>query len=219
MFMCTLAIVCSGPAWADPSNLSGGVFIAHHVPQLVYSGLPEDACGDYAAYAITSAEEQLNRIDTLELSTWFVLSAWCEEKEFRTYQFGLGDYDDSAYVIYRYGPCGAGQMLEICTAQWPGPMVGTAVVATDFIWSGNYVPIYHFSGYAYYGETVIPLDRDHSVSIPYGGWVNCDQPLGRTYPAMGYGGMGIHTGGIYMSPMVPSAAARSSWGAIKTIYR
>jgi hypothetical protein len=216
-----LLVAAGGPAQADLNDLSGGVFIAHFVPELVYSQVPDDACGDYAAYAISSAEQQVHRIDTQELSTWFVLSAWCQEKEFCGVQFGFGAYDPAPYAFTSWGPCGAGVLLELPSDGWPGPLEGTAITGagTSITWAGNYVPIYFFCGYAYGGQTMIPLDEDHSVFVPFGGWGNCDLPVAGIYPAEAYGGMGIYTEGIYIAPMAPSPTAPSSWGALKSIYR
>jgi hypothetical protein len=216
--MC-LASLSAYSALADENDLSNGVFIAHYVPEIVWTETL-DPCEAYEAHAISSAEEQLNRIDTDSLSTWFVLSAWCEDKCFLTFQFGFGDYEPAAYAIYRFGACAPGEYLELSGPGWPCPNTGTAVTAAQagISWEGNYLPIYYFSGYSYGLETVIPLGLDPSA-YPFGGWVNClPPPELESFPAAAFGGMGINTDGIYAEPPAPSAAMNTTWGAIRSIY-
>ncbi|MCK4304864.1 MAG: right-handed parallel beta-helix repeat-containing protein [Candidatus Eisenbacteria sp.] len=190
-------------ASADEVNLEDGVFIAHYVPQLEYSEAPENACGDYEQYAIANPEDQVNRIDADgTYSTWFVLAAWSEEKEFCGVQFGFGDYDPDIYPIDFFGICSPGGVLEICGFSWPGPNNGTAVVTTGIPWTGNYVPVYYFGGYAYAGETTIPLGIDNCASVPFGGFGNCEQ-FPEKWPAVCFGAMGINTEGLACDPTTP----------------
>lgn len=221
MTFCALFCVTGlpAPASADPTNLCGGVFIAHHVPELSYSG-GEDLCADYELYAIHSAEEQYPCIDLPPdlPAVWYVISAWDEEKEWCGTQFGFGDYDASRFVFADWGIYSPGEHLEITGDDWPGPNEGTAFTSIYPPWSGNYIPVYWFAGYAY-GETVIPLDEDPSAGIVFGGWANCLGPP-EAFAAEDYGAMGIHMPGIAVSPSGGiSPVQTTSWGKLKSLYR
>ncbi|MBM3957784.1 MAG: hypothetical protein FJ313_07020, partial [Gemmatimonadetes bacterium] len=187
-------------ASSDPGNLEGGVFLAHHPPGVQYSqGV--DWCQTYVdSFAIDSCSEQHNRIDLDgnegQSSVWYVLAAWTEEKQWCGTEFGLGEYDPDIYAFAEWGPCSPGANLEIPTGNWPGPSEGTAVTTTDTAWSGNFVPVYWFSGYAYY-EGVIPLAADPATD--FGGTGNCATPP-ESWAADAFGGMGIFEDGIYACP-------------------
>ncbi|MCK4305192.1 MAG: hypothetical protein KAY24_13230 [Candidatus Eisenbacteria sp.] len=202
--MALTAIVAS-VAVAQTSHLGGGVFIAHYVSELTYTEVPVDevACADYVGYSIDSAADQINRIDGVAdgtLALWFVLSAWTEDKEFCGVQFGFGDYDSGQFTVTEHGVCASGDPQEIPQAGWPGPNTGTAIVATDSAWVGNYVPVYYFGGYAYDGTTVIPLAEDPSQITPFGGWASCDQPQPYKWAATVFGAMGINGDGTAAEP-------------------
>ncbi|MCK4306458.1 MAG: hypothetical protein KAY24_19610, partial [Candidatus Eisenbacteria sp.] len=185
------------------SMLVNGVFIAHYVPELAYTEAPDDACGDYDQYAITAAEDQLTRIDNDgTLSTWFVLAAWNGEREFCGTEFGLADFDPDIYAFYGYDACFPVQGLQLPTGNWPGPVEGIALVATGTPWSGNFVPVYYFTGYAYSGETVIPLGIDPDPSKLFGGFANC-APAPEAWHAICFGAMGINTPGAECDPNDP----------------
>ncbi|MCK4304913.1 MAG: hypothetical protein KAY24_11810 [Candidatus Eisenbacteria sp.] len=202
---CTVSL-----ASAESANLENGVFIAHYEAQIEYTHDPpiEGWCGAYAPFAISSAEEQVNRIDTSTAVgvVWYVLAAWDEDKEWCATQFGLGDYDARVFAFSAVGPCfpdAAG--LEIPTAGWPAPNEGTACVVTGDAWTGNYVPVYYFTGYAYgyYGEEILQLTSDPSHG--FGGWGNC-LIVPTLYEATVFGGLGINTDGTYACPADPEAA-------------
>ncbi len=121
--MLTLTIVMfAGNAQGVETDLEGGVFIAHHISELQYTEQPEDACGDYLPYELVSAADQINRIDyDGTTSTWFVLAAWFQPKEFCAFQFGFEGYDPAAYDIVFHGSCSPGSVLSIPSNGWPGP--------------------------------------------------------------------------------------------------
>jgi hypothetical protein len=190
-------------AWATPDDLTGGVLVAHTVDALLYSTDPPAAgwCGAYAPYAINN----LDQVDTELLSavapgtTWYVLAAWeLESKTWCGTEFGIGDYNTACYYFIEWFPCFPVAGLEIPTTNWPGPGEGTAFVTTGTPWSGNWVPVYWFGGYAYdasYGATVMPI----SVDPPTGfcGFSNCmNPPASFTVAPLQRGGMGINQGGI-----------------------
>lgn len=208
-------------AWADPSNLCGGVFVAHHVPELSCSG---DLCEEYLPYAIHSAEEQITRIDLPpdQAAVWYVISAWDEEKEWCGTEFGFGDFDATAFIFADWGRCAPGFGFELSGDQWPCPNQGTAFTSGEPGWQGSYVPVYWFAGYAY-GETVIPLDVDHvSPQYRFGGWATCYEPGGiiESYPAEAYGAMGIHMPGIPVGPSGGISPVETvSWGRLKSMFR
>jgi len=184
---------------ADQNDLEGGVFIAHYPSAMQFSSDPpaEGWCQHYLdSYAITSCEEQVNRIDTSQNVIWFVLSSWDESKRFSGTEFGLGSYSPESFAFVGFGPCFPNEGLEIPTANWPGPNQGTAFVVTQDAWTGNLVPVYWFAGYAY-SEGVLPLSIDPTTGL--GGWTNCEDPP-LVSAATGFGGMGLFTDGVYVCP-------------------
>lgn len=210
-----LALIAFGVGWvdavrADPTNLAGGVLIAHHPAGMVYSiDPPTDGwCQTYRdEFAITSAEQQVNRTDTTGAPVfWFVLSAWFEEKEFCGAEFGLGDYDDAAFDILEWGACGEGfSPLEIPNGAWPEPNSGISIaVPGEYAWRGNYIPIYYFVGYPYAPGTrvEITLDRRPPPLEPFAGWANCLWPSVAA-SATCLGAFGILQDGAYCAPPPP----------------
>lgn len=198
-------------AYGDSTNLEGGVFIAHHPPDVQYS-LWTDWCQKYVEeYALTSCEDQNNRIDLDgnrgESSVWYVLAAWTESKEWCGTEFGFGPYDPNIYGFIEWGPCSPGGNLEIPTDDWPGPNEGTALTTTDVPWSGNLVPVYYFAGYAYY-TGIIPLGPNPATGLA--GTGNCANPP-QTWEAGALGGIGLFEDGIYVCPAeIPSVCCVES---------
>jgi len=192
------------PVMADPSDLEGGVFIAHHPSAMQFSSDPpqEGWCQHYLDnYAITSCGEQVNRIDTTQGVIWFVLAAWNEEKEWCGVQFGLGRYNPNTFTFIDWGPCYPDQGLELPSAGWPGPAEGTsAVTSRSTPWSGNYTPVYFFAGYAY-AEDTLPLATDPRGRV--GGTVSCQMPCALS-AAEKYGTLGLFMDGV---PACPPAAS------------
>ncbi|MFC1572762.1 hypothetical protein ACFL6M_04095 [Candidatus Eisenbacteria bacterium] len=190
-----IVMVASGVHAAETA-LGGGVFITHYAPSIAHSDdEPPEGWGDHylaTVDAIDQAANQNTLITTIGWSIWFVLAAWVENKVFCTAEFGLGDYSIEDYAIDSAGPCvpdGAPAPLESSTPGWPGPNAGTTVTATP-PWSGNFVPIYYFAGYAYY-EGAVPL----AISPRDGGtasFTNCEAvPV--TFTAACLGTMGLLT--------------------------
>ena len=190
-------------AMADPADLAGGCFIAHYVEALGYSSDPPTLgwCDEYVAnHAITYHDQQVNEIYTTSYlaSSWFVIAAWMEDKEWCGTEYGFGVFDPAIFVFSEWGGCYPPDGgLEIPTAGWPGPNEGIAFVVTGAAWMGNYVPVMHFGGYAYAGEGVIPLDIDPPTM--FAGFSNCAAPP-MPFDAVELGGMGINMGGIYAQP-------------------
>jgi len=194
-----ITIVACPSSGADPADLEGGVFIAHHPATFQYSpGL--DWCEEYdGLYSISSCEDQNPRIDLDgnlgERSLWYVIAAWTESKTWCGTEFGFGDFDPEIYAFLEYGGCIPND-LSISTDGWPGPNEGTAVTATDVQWDGNFQAVYYFIGYAY-NEGQIPLDVDPDLS--FGGFGNCATPS-ETWAAADYGAMGLFQDGVTMCP-------------------
>lgn len=187
-----------GQARSDSGDISGGVFIAHAPPSLQYTNSPPSGswCTEYSEnQAITTCEDQDNRIDSQGMAVWYVLCAWAESKTWCGIEFGLGDYDEEAFVILEHGPCFPSEGLTIPTSGWPGPSEGIALTTTDAAWSGNFAPIYWFAGYAY-AEDLIPLSPDPASG--FGGWARCEDQ--GEFEADDFGGMGLLTDGIYVCP-------------------
>jgi hypothetical protein len=201
-----LLTLATGPIRADVDNLEGGVFIAHHVPDMMFTNPPpaEGWCQHYLDnFAIADSASQINRIDTTEASVWFVIAAWVEDKEFLTVQFGLGGYNGNAYgfILSECGGCFPAEGLELPSSGWPGPHEGIAITVTTLPWTGNYVPVYCFWGHAY-EEAVLPLGVDETMPIPFGGFVNNAVPA-QMFDATCFGAMGIFTSGIPCGPIDP----------------
>jgi hypothetical protein len=218
-----LGLSLSGAA-ADPGNLWGGVFITHYVPEITYSPYPSNPiCQEYQQYAITSPQQQNNRIDTGAVwygACWFVLAAWTEEKEWCGSEFGFGDFDPGLFLFGEFGPCfPPSGGLELHTPGWPGPNEGTAFVVTGEPWQGNLVPIYYFMGNPYgqyYGPGLIPLgvNPEHGLA----GSANCQAPP-QVWDALCLGAMGIDMDGISCFLVPPTPVQGVSWGVIKDLYR
>ncbi|MCK4306224.1 MAG: hypothetical protein KAY24_18430 [Candidatus Eisenbacteria sp.] len=198
-FLIVALVFVVGSACADPSDLEGGVFIAHYPAALQFSSdpPPEGWCQHYLDnFAIRNCEAQVNRIDTEEGVIWFVLAAWSGDKEWCGTEFGLGNYEENIFLICDHGACYPEEGLEIPTDNWPGPNKGTAFVVTGPPWTGNFVAVYYFAGYAY-GEGIIPLDVDPTWEMA--GTGNCASPS-EVWSAAALGGMGLFTDGIYVCP-------------------
>jgi predicted outer membrane repeat protein len=189
--------VACGPAWFP--GLGGGALIVHYAPGVQYS-LGADACSDFLGQGgIRNCAQQGNRIDGgPSASVWFVLAAWSGEKTWCASQFGFGHYDPQAFEFADWGACGPTGFQEIATPNWPGPNSGTTLLAdAGNPWSGNFVPIYWFAGYAEDGVTVIPLAENPQTG--WVGWTDCEQPPQDWSPVC-LGAMGINTYGQYCCP-------------------
>jgi hypothetical protein len=167
-------------AWADPADLTGGVFIAHYEAQVQYCIDPTDYCALYAPYAISDPSQAVVQLPDDTEAIWYVLAAWeLEAKTWCGTEFGFGDYAGLAFTYYSIAPCypptGG---LEIPSTGWPGPLSGTAFVATGDPWNGNYLPVYWFAGkaYEYYGPTTIQIDLNPHPPTSFCGFSNCMNP-------------------------------------------
>lgn len=192
-----------GMASAQMDDLTGGVFIAHHDPAMVASVPEEGYCQQYLdGFAITDCEGINANIDTIEPVVWFLLSAFPGgDKEWCGSEFGFGQYDPYNFIFTAWGACTPGGVLEIPTDAWPGPGEGVAVVTTDVPWTGNFMPVYYFEGYAYaYLPAVIPVDVDPPTL--FGGWGNCLTPP-TSYDAACYPAMGLLQAGEECCPSEP----------------
>jgi len=202
-----LAVGTLGLASADtppPQYLEGGALIAHVVPELAYTvePPPEGWCTSYAQFAISSCEEQNNRVDVVGRApvTWFLLAAWLDgDKEWCGCEFGFGNYDAGLFDFRDAGPCFPADGVELSTPGWPGPNEGTAIVAAPTPWSGNFQPMYRFCGYAYSypGPGVMQVGVDPATG--FAGFSNCATPV-EPWPAASLGGLGINTAGAYACP-------------------
>jgi gingipain R len=194
---CVVVLLGGGWALAQSTDLSDGVFIVHAPSGLQYTNSPPTGgwCGAYAECAIDSCSEQINRIDSQAPVVWYVLAAWTESKQWCGTEFGLGNYDADNFAIWEHGACFPSTGMSIPTSGWPGPNEGIALTTTDVSWSGNFIPVYWFAGYAY-GEDVIPLAADPGTGLV--GWARCNDHV--EVPAGALGGMGLFTEGISACP-------------------
>ena len=143
---------------------------------------------------------------------WYVLAAWSESKEWCGVEYGFGTFDASILAFDDHGPCFPVDGLELPTSGWPGPNEGVAmtVVGGD-TWTGNWVPVYYFVGYAYSEAGQIPIDVDPQG--PFIGFANCQNPPGifpvaeNTPTEFRRGAMGINIEGIRAAPGTPPPMA------------
>ena len=199
LFSAIILIGLTATAGADVNNLANGTLIVHYMPVLSYCSDPPTGgwCAAYASHAINAFEEQVTRIDagTYLPASWYILAAWHEEKSWCGTEFGFGDYNGSVFGFVDHAPCYPEGGLEIPTPGWPGPNEGIAFVVSGDSWSGNFVPVYWFGGYAYgyYGGDQIPLAVDPATG--FAGTSNCLRPPA-AFEATCLGALGINTNGI-----------------------
>lgn len=215
------------PVFADETDLNNGVLIAHHPPGIQYTdpAPPEGWCQHYHDnFTINCCHEQNPRIDTDpgEGSVWYVLSAWDEDKEFCGVEFGFASYDAGIYGFVEWDACPApgGNCLLLTCGDWPGPDAGVAIVVCGdpyLPWTGNFVPVCWFAGYAY-AEGVVPLGPNPTGYV-VAGWGNCEWPT-EGFETTCLGALGILTDGIECCPEGgPSPAQGTTWGALRILYR
>ena len=177
---------------ADETDLSGGVFITHAPAGFVYSA-GMDWCAEYGVqYSIASCDEQNTNMPVLgdpnNPTLFYVVAAWDEAKVWCGSEFGISPDFDETFYFTEYGACLTNH-LELPTDGWPGAGEGTAVVATDIQWEGNFQAVYYFLGYAYY-TTQIQLDVDPAMD--FAGTGTCpDPPPPVSFDAVCLGAMGI----------------------------
>ncbi len=174
---------------AVETDLSDGVLITHAPAGFVYSA-GVDWCEEWATYGISSCEDQNTNMPVTgnpeEPTLFYVVCAWTEEKVFCATEFGFAAGTGSNFYFTEYGTCHP-NTLELSTDGWPGPGEGTAVVATDIQFAGNWVPAYYFLGYAYYSD-VLQIDVDPAQDFV--GTGNCLIPP-QIWDAVCLGAMGI----------------------------
>jgi hypothetical protein len=213
LLLLSALLLGAGGASATPEDLSNGVFIAHHAPNLQYSDPPPGGwCEalEQSEYAIDGCADQINRLDGAgDHLMWFIICAWDEDKEWCTTQMGIEGYNWDVWQFQSNGPCypGYGTGIEIYTNNFPhgdppGGPSGVTFTPADGNWGpANFEQVWWFEGYAYghnYGTTLIPLDVDPSTGL--GGWVNCESPPSE-FAATEFGAMGVNTDGVYCCPM------------------
>lgn len=200
----TLAVLCvvvSHAAGAAPvSDVTEGVFIAHHPPGIQFSS-GQDWCQKYMDdYAISECASQNCRIDLDgdkgQSSVWYVLAAFSDSTDWCGVAFGLDNYSAEIYGFAEWGPCYPEGGLELPSDEWPAPNEGTSFVTTSTPWSGRILPVYYFAGYAY-EEGLLPLGVDPHYEM--GGTSSCTMPTVERH-AEEFGAMGLFRDGISVYP-------------------
>jgi hypothetical protein len=191
-----LGLVGSAAATDPQDNLANGALIAHCPDPTIYTP-GGDYCGLYEPIAITDCASQDNQVESLDYlnpTVFFLLAQWGEYKELGAAQFGFGPFD----VVFWFAASGAcippgGQLTEFASSGWPGPNEGTAITA-GVAWTGDFIPLYWFEGYGY-GYTTIPTGPNPDTGLAE--FANTEVP-GVAYPIVFLGGMGINQAGIYV---------------------
>jgi hypothetical protein len=183
----------AGIAHAQPSNLSGGIFICHHVPHTDWTVGPP-YCYDYEDYAISSCEEQVSQISD-QRALWYVLAYFpTGDKVWCGVEFGLS-YIAETVLIDGCGQCPTDALI-LPTGDWPGPGSGIAIATTSSYWSGNFQPVFWFTSIAYSaGEIQIVANPETG----FGGFANCVTPP-TAYPAVCFGALGLYQDGVTCCP-------------------
>ena len=185
-----------GAAYPQVDNLTGGVFIFHSPPGLVYTDT-EDYCATYATqWAIRSCDQQNPRVDSEDITVWYVLAAWDSTKHFCGVEFGLGAYDPDICGFVDNAQCPASAQI-IPYGAWPGPGTGVSMAAAGEPWDGNFIPVYFFAAYAY-APGLVPLSVHPGTG--FGGFANCLTPP-TSYPAYCFGAMGLFMPGVPCCPV------------------
>ena len=181
-----LGLVSVGASAQLQTDLSGGVFIAHHPAGLLYSSDPpaEGWCAfnDLTGCADQNNDQMMAGAD--DPIVWYVIAAFLEDSEWCGIEFGL-EYTPYSWLPLGFGMCVPGEGLEIPGTGWPAPGTGTSVVTTTESWQGNFMPVYWFGGYGYYGGLTQLIDNPGSAAAV--GFANCDQV---EFPAACFGGIG-----------------------------
>ncbi len=183
-------VVFSTLAHGDPHILASGALITH---SMSYGRYPPQCYTYYQYNPISSCNEQ-NATMSWGRHAWFVIAAFDEEKQWCGVEFGFNDFNPEPFDFWGADPCFPVGGLEIPSANWPGPLQGTAFVTTGTPWTGNFVPVYCFYGYAYdyYGSTILQLTPNPASG--FGGFANCTTPPELYEAALG--GMGVNCPGV-----------------------
>jgi hypothetical protein len=210
----TLTSLFCAAATADPRDLSGGVLIAHYVPELLYTYDPPPGgwCAAYLPFTIHNLPEVIDsiRVGGTRPAVWYLIAAWeNEDKTWRQVDLGFGGFDPAAFAFASAGPCFPGTGFEIPTTGWPGPNEGTSFATIDQPWIGNWLPIYAFGGYAY-GDSFLAARIELGPNPATGeiGFLNCE-PTPVFFP-VNEGQRGAM--GINMSGVVPAFPAPPEFG-------
>ncbi|MFC1573024.1 hypothetical protein ACFL6M_05435 [Candidatus Eisenbacteria bacterium] len=208
-FVFMLVALVMGGANAQVTDLSGGAFIAHYVPEIINSEPPLGWCGQYdALYKINNHSEQNIRVDTPDYmwTAWYVLCGFAEDKQFCGCQFGVTHEPyiwgfDTGSTQACWPPVASPSGLELPSGGWPGTGEGTALTSTSGPWDGNYMAVYLMTGYAYgYGYSgVVQIGVNGQTG--QGGWTNCEGVPVEFVPEE-YGGLGINADGVYAQPLI-----------------
>jgi hypothetical protein len=213
LFAGTLALL-AGPAFAQPEiDLTHGVLIVHAPITACYS------LGDWPPICTYSELQDCasQNNDNLALSSanrcWFVIAAFMQESQWCAVEFGI-EYEETAPSITGYGFCVPSNGLEIPGIGWPAPDTGTSIATTDVPWTGNFLPVYWFTGYSYYGPGVFQL-TDHPGTPSVVAFANC---VSQEFPAECFGALGFGEPGSDCCPPtpIPSACCLSDGTCILT---
>jgi hypothetical protein len=186
-------------AGADPNDLTGGVFILHHPPEVNWSCVEQYGfcpAYDVCQLGIQGCEGQNPRVEPGDTMLWYVVAAWAEEKSWRGVEFGIGDYPTDLSVVY-FGSCFPDQGLDLPTPNWPAPNSGVSLAVQNTPWQGNFRPVYWFVAYDYATAGQFPLTVHPTTG--FGGFANDATPT-IEFPAACFGSLGLSEPGVACCP-------------------
>ncbi len=220
-----LALILALTTAAAADDLTGGVLIAHAVPECAYTESPPEgwcAACYHEGVAIDQTTSQNPTLSVTETThrDFVVLAAWVESKSFCAIEFGLGAYDPSLLLIEETAVCNEGSLVD-ATSGWPGPDEGISIsVARENAWTGALVPVLYLHGYVYaasYGSTSVALIEHPETG--FRGTASCDSPP-QVYAAHDAGTLGINQAGRAVHPTGDSVPdPPETWGEIKAVYQ
>jgi len=184
LFLLASALLVS-LAHADQDELSGGVFIAHAPPGVVYTSNVTTWCD---STNLAECEDQVNTIAASTEAVWFVFSAWSEEKSFSGVEFGLGDFEPESFVFLEDGIC-LDNAMALPYGEWPGPNTGIAIAANADAWTGELVPIAWFAAYNYAEGDTIAITENPATG--HAGWLSGESRTSYDADCLGALGLGV----------------------------
>jgi len=186
----------------EDSILTGGVFICHHPPGLVYTD------GLCAGLTFTSADDQNTMIPESDVAAyaWYIISGFTGPKRFKAVEYGI-DYDPTAYIPVGAGVCAPSPFLTIEYPEagaWPadGSSISIALTTGDIalFWRGTFITTGYIGGYHYTGTPDGLVELVPSPLTQFIGWLSGSGSSATYVPAC-VGAIGLDVPGEECTPV------------------